>query len=137
MKKPELLIPAGNLEKLRTALLYGADAVYVGVEGLSLRAGSSEISIADLATGVNEAHAKDVKVYAAINIFTSNADLKRVKEIIPEIAASGVDALIVSDPGMLKLVRNSVATVYSSEHANKYHQYRNGAFLARSGSTAD
>ena len=108
MKKPELLIPAGNLEKLRTALLYGADAVYVGVEGLSLRAGSSEISIADLATGVNEAHAKDVKVYAAINIFTSNADLKRVKEIIPEIAASGVDALIVSDPGMLKLVRNSV-----------------------------
>ena len=61
MRKPELLIPAGNLEKLRTALLYGADAVYTGVTGLSLRADSAEMSLADLATGISEAHARKSK----------------------------------------------------------------------------
>ena len=60
MKKPELLIPAGNLEKLQTALLYGADAIYVGVAGLSLRASLAEMSMPDLAVGVNKAHAKGV-----------------------------------------------------------------------------
>ena len=83
MEKPELLIPAGNLEKLRTALLYGADAVYVGVEGLSLRASSSEMSMADLTAGVNEAHRKSVKVYAAINTFSRNADLDKARKILP------------------------------------------------------
>jgi putative protease len=106
MKKPELLIPAGNLEKLQTALLYGADAVYVGAAGLSLRASSAEMSIADLANGVNEAHVKGVKVYAAANTFARNADLEQAKKIIPALAAIGVDALIVSDPGMLRLIRS-------------------------------
>ncbi len=105
MKKPELLIPAGNLEKMRTALLYGADAVYVGVEGLSLRASSSEMPLTDLATGVKEAHARKVNVYAAANTFARNADLTRAEKIIPALAATGVDALIVSEPGMLQLVR--------------------------------
>jgi putative protease len=120
MKKPELLIPTGNLEKLRTALLYGADAVYVGVEGLSLRASSSEMSMADLAAGVNEAHAKGVKVYAAINTFARNADLKQAKIIIPELAATDVDALIISEPGMLRLIRNSAPQlpVHLSTQAN-------------------
>jgi putative protease len=106
MHKPELLIPAGNLEKLRAALFYGADAVYTGVKGLSLRAGSSEMSVDDLAAGVNEAHIKGVKVYAAVNTFARNADLEKAKNIIPEIAATGVDAVIISEPGMLKLVKN-------------------------------
>jgi U32 family peptidase len=106
MKKPELLIPAGNLEKLRTALLYGADAVYIGVQGLSLRAGSSEMSMADLATGIHEAHAQGVKVYAAANTFARNTDLEQAKKIIPTFAATGVDALIVSEPGMLRLIQS-------------------------------
>jgi U32 family peptidase len=120
MRRPELLIPAGNLEKLRTALLYGADAVYIGVEGLSLRATSSEMSMTDLAAGMNEAHAKGVKVYAAINTFVRNADLKQAKIIIPELAAAGVDALIVSDPGMLRLIRNSAQQmpIHLSTQAN-------------------
>ncbi len=105
MTKPELLIPAGNLEKLQTALLYGADAIYVGVAGLSLRAGSAEMSMPDLAAGVNKAHAKGVKVFAAVNTFARNADLEQAKKIIPALAAIGVDALIVSDPGMLRLIR--------------------------------
>ncbi|MFZ3157231.1 MAG: U32 family peptidase [Smithella sp.] len=106
MHKPELLIPAGNLEKLKTALLYGANAVYVGVEGLSLRASSSEMSMSDLASGVNEAHAKGVKVYAAANTFARNTDLEQAKKIIPELAAIGVDALIISEPGMLRLIKS-------------------------------
>jgi putative protease len=105
MRKPELLIPAGNLEKLRTALLYGADAIYTGVTGLSLRADSAEMSMADLAAGVNEAHAKDAKVYAAINTFARNADIEKARQMIPALADAGVDALIVSDPGMISLVR--------------------------------
>ncbi|MCX5849223.1 MAG: U32 family peptidase [Deltaproteobacteria bacterium] len=120
MHKPELLIPAGNLEKLRTALLYGADAVYVGVEGLSLRASSSEMSMADLAAGVNEAHIKGVKVYAAANTFARNTDLEQAKKIIPELTAIGVDALIISEPGMLRLIRNSAPQlpVHLSTQAN-------------------
>ena len=120
MKKPELLIPAGNLEKLRTALLYGAEAVYIGVEGLSLRASSSEMSMADLAAGVNEAHARGVKVYAAANTFARNADLEQAKKIIPELVIIGVDALIISEPGMLRLIRNSAPhlPIHLSTQAN-------------------
>jgi putative protease len=106
MKRPELLIPAGNLEKMRTAVLYGADAVYIGVSGLSLRAQSAEMSLADLAAAVNEAHAKGVKVYAAVNTFARNADLQKAREIIPELAAINFDALIVSDPGMIRMIRS-------------------------------
>ena len=106
MKKSELLIPAGNLEKLRTALLYGADAVYIGVEGLSLRASSSEMTIKNLAVGVKEAHAKGVRVYAAANTFSRNADLKKAQRLLPGLIEIGIDALIVSEPGMLKLARH-------------------------------
>lgn len=120
MKKPELLIPAGNLEKLRTALLYGADAVYIGVEGLSLRANSSEMSMADIALGVQDAHKKNVKVYAAANTFSRNADLCLARKIIPDLAAAGIDALIVSEPGMLNIVRQSAShlPVHLSTQAN-------------------
>ncbi len=106
MKKPELLIPAGNLEKMRTAILYGADAVYMGVTGLSLRAQSAEMSLADLTNGVLEAHACGVKVYAAINTFARNCDLEQARRIIPELAAIPIDAVIVSDPGMIRLIRS-------------------------------
>lgn len=106
MKKPELLIPAGNVEKMRTAVLYGADAVYVGVSGLSLRAQSAEMPLSDLTDGVRDAHAKGVKVYAAINTFARNSDLEQAHRVIPELAAIPVDAIIVSDPGMIRLSRS-------------------------------
>jgi U32 family peptidase len=105
-KIPELLIPAGNLEKMKTAVLYGADAVYIGVSGLSLRSQSAEMSIADLADGVRDAHAQGVKVYAAINTFAKNSDLVQARLIIPELAAIPVDAVIVSDPGMIRLIHS-------------------------------
>ncbi len=105
MRRPELLIPAGNLEKLRTALLYGADAVYIGVPGLSLRAAQAEMSLEDLATGIAEAHAQGVKVYGALNTFARNNDLETARRMIPSLTATGLDALIVSDPGLVRLIR--------------------------------
>jgi len=120
MRRPELLIPAGNLEKLRTALLYGADAVYVGIAGLSLRSPSAEMSLTDLATGIGEAHAREVKVYAAINTFARNADLEQARKMIPALAEAGVDALIVSDPGIIRLIRTLTAhlPIHLSTQAN-------------------
>jgi putative protease len=105
MNKPELLIPAGNLEKLHTAILYGADAVYAGIAGLSLRGQSAEMSLIDLAEGISAAHAHGVKVYGAANTFARNADLEQASRIIPKLSGIGIDALIVSDPGMIRLVK--------------------------------
>jgi putative protease len=105
MSRPELLIPAGNLEKLRTAVLYGADAVYVGVEGLSLRAQQAEFTLADLARGTEEAHGQGVKVYAALNIFARNRDLDKVPPIVNDLVELGIDGVIISDPGVLAIVR--------------------------------
>jgi U32 family peptidase len=105
LKRPELLIPAGNLEKLRTAVLYGADAVYVGAAGLSLRTGQAELTLVDLEIGVREAHQKNVKVYAAINVFAKNKDLVLVEQAIRAMVDIGIDGVILSDPGVLNLVK--------------------------------
>ena len=120
MSKPELLIPAGNMEKMKTAILYGADAVYTGVSGLSLRAGSAEMSLAGLAEGIRIAHTQGVKVYGALNTFARNSDLQKVKEIIPELAAANIDALIVSDPGIIRLICSIVShlPIHLSTQAN-------------------
>ena len=120
MKKPELLVPAGNLEKLRTAILYGADAVYTGVEGLSLRAQQAEFTMAELEEGVRVAHQQGVKVYAAINISAWNSDLEQVSAKTGELAEIGVDGVILSDPGVLALVRRVAPTmpVHLSTQAN-------------------
>jgi putative protease len=107
MSRPELLIPAGNLEKLRTAVLYGADAVYVGVEGLSLRAQQAEFSLDELAQGAEEAHHHGVKVYAALNVFARNRDLDKVARIANDLVEIGVDGAIISDPGVLATVRRT------------------------------
>ena len=120
MKKPELLVPAGNLEKLRTAILYGADAVYTGVEGLSLRAQQAEFTTAELEEGVRSAHLQGVRVYAAVNISARNSDLELVKQKTGELAEIGVDGVILSDPGVLALVRRVAPAmpVHLSTQAN-------------------
>ncbi len=118
--KPELLIPAGNLEKLKTALLYGADAVYVGLAGLSLRAAKAEMSLADLELGLNLAYQKGVKVYVALNAFMTNTDLDSLTELIPRLNALGVDGVIVADPGVLSLLQQLAPqlSVHLSTQAN-------------------
>lgn len=105
MKRPELLVPAGNLEKLRTALLYGADAVYIGVAGLSLRTDRAEMDMDDLAVGIREAHERGAKVYGAMNTLAREEDLAQVARIAPCLREMGLDAVILSDPGVLRVVR--------------------------------
>ncbi|NLY74002.1 MAG: U32 family peptidase [Firmicutes bacterium] len=120
MARPELLIPAGNLEKLRTAVLYGADAVYVGVEGLSLRARQAEFNLDDLAVGVKEAHQQGVKVYAALNIFARNRDLETIAGMVRQLAEMGIDGVIVSDPGVLEIIKTTQPglSIHLSTQAN-------------------
>lgn len=120
MRRPELLIPAGNLEKLRTAILYGADAVYVGVAGLSLRARQSEFTLDHLEVGIKEAHLKGVKVYAALNIFARNSDLPNVVAVVNHLTELGIDGIIASDPGVIQLIRktNPNIMVHLSTQAN-------------------
>lgn len=120
MNSPELLVPAGNLEKLRTAVLYGADAVYTGYEGLSLRTSQAEFGLADLAIGVKEAHEKGVKVYTALNVFARNSQLKSVSEAVRNLSEIGIDGIILSDPGVFQIVRevNDSLPVHLSTQAN-------------------
>lgn len=120
MSRPELLIPAGNLEKLRTAVLYGADAVYVGVEGLSLRAQQAEFGPEDLVQGTEEAHRQGVKVYVALNVFARNKDLETVARTVNKLAEIGIDGVIVSDPGVLEIVRTNqpLLPIHLSTQAN-------------------
>lgn len=105
MRSIELLAPAGNLEKLHTALLYGADAVYVGAEGLSLRGGQAEFGPEDLKTGIYETHRLGKKLYVALNIFAQNHDLNKLEENVSFLFNIGCDGIIVSDPGVIRIAR--------------------------------
>lgn len=105
MKKPELLIPASSLEVLKTAVLFGADAVYIGGEVFSLRAKSKNFSKEDMEEGIAFAHAHHVKVYVTANILAHNGDLNGVREYFKELKTIGPDALIISDPGVFMIAR--------------------------------
>lgn len=102
---PELLAPAGNLEKLKVAVHYGADAVYLGGRQHSLRARAANFSEDEVRQGVAFAHAHGVRVYAAVNIFAHNRDLDGVAASLAFLQEAGVDACIVADPGILRLAR--------------------------------
>jgi putative protease len=102
---PELLAPAGNLEKLKVAVLYGADAVYLGGRHYGLRAGAGNFSAEEMVEGVRFAREKGVRVYVTINIFAHNRDLEPLPAYLDAICAAGVDGVIVSDPGIADLVK--------------------------------
>jgi len=102
--KPELLAPAGDLEKLKVAVLYGADAVYLGGRHFGLRAGASNFGAEELAEGVRFAHEKGVRVYVTVNIFAHNRDLGQLPGYLDTICEAGADAVIVSDPGVIDLI---------------------------------
>lgn len=105
MKKPEILAPAGDLEKLETAVVFGADAVYLGGKELSLRAAAGNFSIEDIEKGVSFAHTRGKKVYITLNIFPHNKDIDIVNEYARKLALLNVDALIVSDPGLIRIIQ--------------------------------
>ncbi len=105
MRKTELLIPASNLEVLRTAVVFGADAVYIGGEAFGLRAKAKNFSSEDMKEGIRFAHEHGVKVYVTANILAHNDDLVGARRYFEELAQIGPDALIISDPGMFMLAR--------------------------------
>ena len=102
---PELLAPAGNLEKLRVAIHYGADAVYLGGKQYSLRANAGNFEQQEMAEAVAFAHARQVKVYVTVNIFAHQPDLAGLPDYLCQLRELGVDGLIVADPGVLRLAR--------------------------------
>lgn len=103
--KPELLAPAGSLSKLKIAITYGADAVYVGGEEFSLRTAAENFSVEDLKEGVRFAHERGKKVYLTANIIPHNEDIDEYTEFLKEYLTAGFDAVIVSDLGMFQLTR--------------------------------
>ena len=127
-KRPELLIPAGSLEVLKTAVTFGADAVYIGGEAFGLRAKAKNFSAEDMAEGIRFAHERGVKVYVTANIFAHNRDLEGAKVYFEELKAIGPDALIISDPGMFTLAKQvwPEAEIHISTQANNtnYMTYR-------------
>uniref|UniRef100_UPI004056B509 peptidase U32 family protein n=1 Tax=Acetatifactor sp. TaxID=1872090 RepID=UPI004056B509 len=107
-KKPELLIPASSLEVLKTAVIFGADAVYIGGEAFGLRAKAKNFSMEEMAEGIAFAHARDVKVYVTANILAHNDDLEGAAEYFEELKnmkPETPDALIISDPGMFTIAK--------------------------------
>ncbi|MEA5114302.1 MAG: U32 family peptidase [Geobacteraceae bacterium] len=105
MKIPELLAPAGNMEKLEMAIHYGADAVYLGGEEFSLRRLADNFTIDGLAHAVRYAHERSKRVYLATNIFPHNADIETIGDYLRKVASIPFDAYIVSDPGVMEMVQ--------------------------------
>lgn len=105
MGRPELLIPAGSLEVLKTAVIFGADAVYIGGEAFGLRAKAKNFSREDMAEGIRFAHAHGAKVHVTANILAHNDDLAGAGEYFKELKELKPDALIVADPGMFMLAK--------------------------------
>lgn len=102
-RHPELLIPASSLEVLKTAVIFGADAVYIGGESFGLRAKAKNFSIEDMKEGITFAHAHHVKVYVTVNIFAHNRDLEGVRRYLEELKEIGPDGLIIADPGIFEM----------------------------------
>jgi putative protease len=108
MKKTELLAPAGNLEKLKFAIRYGADAVYLGGTEFGLRAYAGNFTIEEMKEAVEFAHDHNSKIYVTVNIIAHNEDLDALPEYLLSLESLGVDALIVADPGIVKIARETV-----------------------------
>lgn len=106
MDRVELLAPAGDLEKLKMAIIYGADAVYLGGEAFGLRKASKNFTLEDIKKAVEFAHELDKKVYVTLNIVPHDEDLNGLDEYVKNLNDIGIDAVIVSDPGIFNIVRS-------------------------------
>ncbi|WP_353892548.1 U32 family peptidase [Proteinivorax hydrogeniformans] len=119
-KKPELLAPAGSLEKLKIAVKYGADAVYLAGKSFGLRARATNFSESELLEGLHFAHINGVKVYVTVNILAHNPDIDRLPSYVRWLQTAGVDAVIVADIGVLSLIKEHAPglEVHVSTQAN-------------------
>ena len=107
-RKVELLVPAGSLEVLKVAVDYGADAVYIGGQAYGLRAKADNFSIEEMKKAAEYAHAKNAKVYVTANIFAHNYDIEGMKAYFEQLKDTGVDAVLVSDPGIFMLAKETM-----------------------------
>ena len=106
MKKPELLCPAKGIEELKTAVVYGADAVYIGGEEFSLRAKARNFTGDEMAEGIEYAHNRGVKVYLTANVLAHNDDIEEAQAFFREMKGIAPDAFIISDPGMFRTAKD-------------------------------
>lgn len=120
MNKVELLAPAGDLQKLKFAITYGADAVYIGGQIFGLRAAARNFTYDQMKEGVCFAHDRDKKVFLVMNIIPHNEDLDELEHYIEEIKSIGFDAIILSDPGTLMFVKEHIPEmeIHLSTQAN-------------------
>ncbi|MBN7772453.1 peptidase U32 family protein [Clostridium aminobutyricum] len=134
MKKIELLAPAGDLEKLKIAIDYGADAVYFGGEMFSLRAGAGNLTVDEIREGIEYAHSKGKKAYLTVNIFAHNEDIKPFEEYLNKMKDLPIDAFIVSDPGIILLLKEAIpnAELHLSTQANMTN-YKTAEFWYKMG----
>ena len=134
MKKIELLAPAGDLEKLKIAIDYGADAVYFGGEMFGLRAGAKNFSIDDIKEGVSYAHERGKKVHMTINFFAHNEDIQELENYLKKIMNIPIDAFIVSDPGIIMMIKEMIpdAEIHLSTQANMTN-YKTAEFWHKQG----
>ena len=107
MKKVELLSPAGDLERLKIACLYGADAIYIGGREYSLRANATNFSLEEIKEGCSFAHELGKKVYLTLNIVFHNEDINGVYDYIKSVVECGIDAFIVSDLFLVKYIKDN------------------------------
>lgn len=128
MRHPELLIPASSLEVLKTAVIFGADAVYIGGEAFGLRAKAKNFSMEEMAQGIAFAHEHGVKVYVTANILAHNYDLEGVEQYFRELRELRPDALIIADPGVFMIAKRVCPEIerHISTQANNtnYETYR-------------
>ena len=128
----ELLAPAGDLERLKIALLYGADAVYIGYKELSLRANATNFTYDEIKEAVSFAHAKGKKVYVTVNIVMHNNELSKVEDSIKRLSEIGVDALIISDPSIFKYAKKYNIEIHLSTQASTMN-YKAAQFYEKEG----
>ena len=134
MRKIELLAPAGNMEKLKMAIIYGADAVYIGGEKFGLRASAGNFNVEEIKEAVRFVHDNDKKLYVTVNIIPHNEDFIGLPEYLKELEEAGVDAIIFSDPGVYLAAKDSVPNMelHLSTQANNTN-YRSAEFWHKQG----
>lgn len=125
MKKTELLAPAGSLKKLKTAIDFGADAVYAGGKEFSLRAYADNFTLDEMRDGVEYCHSRGRKMYVTVNIFPKNKDFEIAKEYFKSLAEIGVDAVLITDAGLIELCKRVAPTlpIHLSTQANTLNKY--------------
>lgn len=134
MQKPELLAPGGSLEKLKTAIEYGADAVYIGGEAFSLRVAAENFTMDEMKEGLQFAHERGKKVYLTANILPHNDDIEQFKAFIQEMRPLGFDAILIADPGLFDITQELAPElpIHISTQANNVN-YRSAEFWYRLG----